>query len=370
VRYLLHLESAQGKWKNTRKAEEYPMTIGLPMGLAMASGLNTYLPLLLLSLIARFGNVVHVSPRFQWLVSDQTIVVLSILVLCEILADKFPGLDHVWDFIHTLLRPVAGALAAGATVSTDNMFETVLVMLLGGSLASAAHATKATVRLVSTSKSLGAANPILSIIEDLTSLVATLLAVFAPWLMAVIAVLFILTLALIGPPVWRTMRFELGAVVGGLRWCVRKILRTAYPANLQASLREISSGQLERLRAQLESGEEVMGALAGWRRRGWGPRRTYLLITSRRVILAELGLLGRIRTQAIEYSDVQFVRERGALLTPRLEILTREKEDVLLLLPKTQWVFARMAAILVSDIAGLNQTPPSSPQASIPAIAS
>jgi hypothetical protein len=54
----------------------------------------------------------------------------SILVLCEVLADKFPGLDHVWDFIHTLLRPVAGALAAGATVSTDNILESALAMLM------------------------------------------------------------------------------------------------------------------------------------------------------------------------------------------------------------------------------------------------
>src|SRR3990172_5165609 len=113
------------------------MSIGLPMGLAMASGLNTYLPLFALALFARFGNVVQISPKFHWLISDQTIVVLAILVLTEVLADKFPGLDHVWDFIHTLLRPVAGALAAGAVVTTDNAFELALVMLTGGSLATA-----------------------------------------------------------------------------------------------------------------------------------------------------------------------------------------------------------------------------------------
>ena len=341
------------------------MSIGLPMGLAMASGLNTYLPLLLLSLLARFGNVAHVSSKFQWLVSDQTIIVLSILVVCEVLADKFPGLDHVWDFIHTLLRPVAGALAAGATVSTDNILETALAMLLGGSLATAAHAAKASVRLVSTSKTMGAANPILSIIEDITSLVATLLAVYAPWLMAVIAALFVVTILLLGPPLWRTMRFNLGAVAGGLKWCGRKILATAAPSDLQASLLEISPGELRRLRALLEKGEEVLGGLNGWRRRGWGPRRNYLLITSRRLLLAERRFPGRIKTQPIAYSDLQLIRARGAMLIPRMEILTREKEDVVLLLPKTQAAFAQMAAILVSDIAGLGQESAEKPQTNL-----
>ena len=341
------------------------MSIGLPMGLAMASGLNTYLPLLLLSLLARFGNVAHVSSKFQWLVSDQTIIVLSILVVCEVLADKFPGLDHVWDFIHTLLRPVAGALAAGATVSTDNILETALVMLLGGSLATAAHTAKATVRIASTTKSLGFANPILSIVEDITSLVATLVAVYAPWLMAVIGVLFIVTILLLGPPLWRTLRFNLGTLGGGLRWCARKILGAPSPQDLSTSVLEIAPRQLRRLRASLANGEELLGALQGWRRTGWGPRRTWLLITSLQMVLADRRFPGRIRTQVIPYSDAQVIRERASILVSRLEILTRQKQDVILLLPKTQAVFAKLAARKISELSGLGQEQSASPSAKL-----
>ncbi|MBI4164645.1 MAG: DUF4126 domain-containing protein [Acidobacteria bacterium] len=338
------------------------MTMGLPMGLAMASGLNTYLPLLLLSLFARFGNVVHLSPRFQWLISDQTIIVLSILVLCEVLADKFPGMDHVWDFIHTLLRPVAGALAAGATVSTDNIFEMALVMLLGGSLATAAHTAKATVRLASSTKTLGVANPILSIVEDVTSLVASLFAVYAPWLMAIIAVLFVITTLLLGPPLWRTLRFNLGALAGGLRWCGRKIIGSASPRDLEASVLEIAPGRLGRLRQLLENGEELLGALEGWRRTGWGPRRNSLLITSRQLILVERRFPGRIRTQTLPYSDVQLVRERGSMLVSRLEILSRQKQDVLLIVPKTQAESAGLAAHKISELSGLGQERSATPR--------
>lgn len=335
------------------------------MGLAMASGLNTYLPLFALALFARYGNVVEVSPKFQWLTSDQTIMVLAILVLVEVLADKFPGLDHVWDFIHTLLRPVAGALAAGATVTTDNIFETAVVMVTGGSLAAAAHAAKASVRLVSTSESMGVANPILSIVEDLTSLVATLVSVFFPWLMAIIAVLFVLTVALLGPPLFRTMRFNMGVMGGALKSGMRRLLGAPSPRDLRESLTEISPGRLRRLRGLINDGEELEGALEGWRRTGWGPRRAWLLITPRRIVMAERRFLGRMKTQAIPNSELVLVKERTSLLLARLEYVTRQTQHVTLLLPKTQSANAALAARRVSELAGLGQERPLSPPAKL-----
>ena len=122
------------------------MSFGLPMGLALTSGVNTYLPLFTLALLARFSQAVHVSPRFQWLLSDPALAILGILAVCEILAQKFPGLDNVWDLVHTLLRPVAGALVAGATLFDDQKFEMMSVMLIGAALATAAHSAKAGVR--------------------------------------------------------------------------------------------------------------------------------------------------------------------------------------------------------------------------------
>ncbi len=341
------------------------MSMGLPMGLAMASGLNTYLPLFALALFARYGNVVEISPKFQWLTSDQTIVVLAILVLVEVLADKFPGLDHVWDFIHTLLRPVAGALAAGATVTTDNIFEMAVVMLTGGSLAAAAHAAKASVRLVSTSKSMGVANPILSIVEDITSLVATLVSVFFPWLMAIIAVLFIATVALLGPPLFRTLRFNMGVLGGALKAAARRLLREPAPRELSESLVDISPGRISRLRGLLKDGEELEGALEGWRRTGWAPRRAWLLITPRHIVLAERRFLGRLKTRTIPYSELVLVKERTSLLLARLESVTRENQNVTLLLPKTQSAFAALATRRISELAGLSPQPGASQPAKL-----
>src|SRR5260370_25160029 len=109
------------------------MINGLPLGLALATGVNTYLPLFILALFARLNSAeVHLSPPFQFLTSDAALIVLGSLAACEILAQKFPGLDNVWDFAHTLLRPVAGAGASGAAGHTDPILGMAVAMLVGG----------------------------------------------------------------------------------------------------------------------------------------------------------------------------------------------------------------------------------------------
>jgi len=165
------------------------MISGLPWGLALSSGVNTYLPLFLLALFCRFGKVIHLSPRFAWLASDQAIFILGALALGEILAQKFPVLDNIWDFLHTLLRPIAGAVATGATLNTNNALEIALAMVMGGTLAAAAHSTKSGLRLMSTSKSYGTANFAISLGEDAGVLTTTLLSVYAPWVMLAIVIM-------------------------------------------------------------------------------------------------------------------------------------------------------------------------------------
>lgn len=336
------------------------MSLGLPMGLALASGMNTYLPLFALALFARFGNVVQVSPRFQWLISDQAIVILAILAACEILADKFPGLDNVWDFIHTLLRPVAGALAAGAVLSTDQVFELLLVMLTGATLATAAHSAKASVRLVSTTKGFGIANPILSLVEDVAAVFGTLLSIYAPWVMLVLALLFVIALALLGPPLARMLRLNLSMLGGWLRWVGRKITRHSDPKELRASLLEVSPDRLRTLNGELEPGEELLGTLRGWKRSGWGPRQAWLLITPGRLILVEPRILRGPKTQATPHPELALVRSRISPWMARLEFVTRQNQSVAIFLPKSQAAFAALAAEQIRAVAVLG-TPPLRP---------
>lgn len=329
------------------------MSFGLPMGLALASGVNTYLPLFAMTLFARFSGVVHISPHFQWLISDEAIVILGILAACEILAQKFPVVDNAWDFVHTLLRPVAGALAAGATLSVADAPELILTMLTGATLATAAHSAKSSLRLVSTSKSFGVANPFLSLGEDAAVVSGTLLSIYAPWLMLAIVLIFAGLFALIGPRLLRTLWFNLRIVAAWFSWSLSKLVRTPLPSALRESLLDLPPEHLRSLHAHLESGEELLGGLSGWRR-SRGPRRYWLLVTARRLLLIERQVFRKPKVLVVPYGDIVAVRERNLGPFIRLEMLTRQNESLTLHLPKTQATFGAMAAEKIREFSHLS----------------
>jgi hypothetical protein len=192
--------------------------------------------------------------------------------------------------------------------------------------------------------------------------VATLLSVYAPWLMVVIVLLFVAVFALLGPPLLRTLRFNVSALLSWLKWCARKLSRAPAPRELRESLLEMGSDRLRDLGAILETGEELLGVLSGWKRTGWGPRRVWLLITPRRIVLAERRFLRGVKTRTITYPELNLVRERGSLLLARLEYVTRQNQSVTLLLPKTQATFAALGAQRICELAGVSQeTVPATP---------
>ncbi len=339
------------------------MISGLPWGLALSSGVNTYLPLFLLALFARFGHVIHLSPRFAWLTSDQAIVILGVLALLEIAAQKFPVLDNIWDFLHTLLRPIAGAIATGATVNTNNIAEIVIAMLMGGTLAAAAHSTKTGIRLLSTSKSFGAANFALSLGEDAGVVTTTLLSVYAPWVMLAIVIVFVVLFALLGPRVLRNLIFDFeiaGSAVAGLfRWAFER----KRGGDLQESLLEIDADRLAKFRSLLDPGEDLLGAVAGWKRARGGPRRTWLLLTSRRILWIEARFIGQHRAQSVGYDEVAFARHRNLWFASRAELLTQNQENFSLTVKNRHIPIAQQAIQAISQRAGLDLQPPQSPSA-------
>jgi hypothetical protein len=340
------------------------MISGLPWGLALSSGVNTYLPLFLLALFTRFGHVIHLSPRFAWLDSDQAIFILGALALCEILAQKFPVLDNVWDFLHTLLRPIAGAVATGATINTNNAMEIAVAMLMGGTLAAAAHSTKSGLRLMSTSKSFGTTNFAISIGEDAGVLITTLLSVYAPWVMLAVVIIFVALFAFFGPRIMRTLAFDLNIAGSALTGVFRWVFRRKHQVHLKESLLEIASERLEKFTSVLERKEELLGVLPGWKRSAGGPRRTWLLLTSQRLLWIESRLFGKSRAQSLDYREITLARHRNMLLFSRAELLTQRHENLTLTVASSHIQFAGQAVQVISHLAGLDiQAPPPTPQA-------
>ncbi len=160
-------------------------------GLSAASGLNAYIPLLVVALTARFTPWLKLSPPFDVLTNEWVIAVLVILELIEIFVDKIPGLDHVNDVIQTLIRPTAGAILFAANARVISDLHPVVAFILGLIVAFGVHATKATARPFVTAGTVGTGNWLVSIIEDIIAVIVSVLALLAPVLLVVVFVLFV-----------------------------------------------------------------------------------------------------------------------------------------------------------------------------------
>ncbi|CAN5419564.1 hypothetical protein BH10ACT9_BH10ACT9_45510 [soil metagenome] len=84
------------------------------VGLATAAGLNAYIPMLMLGLLARFTDVVALPGGWSWLENGWVLALVGVLLVIEIVADKVPALDSINDTVQTFVRPTAGGIVFGS----------------------------------------------------------------------------------------------------------------------------------------------------------------------------------------------------------------------------------------------------------------
>jgi hypothetical protein len=149
-------------------------------GLSTAAGLNAYIPLLVVALLARLTPLITLSEPYDALSNWWVIGTLAVLLVVEILVDKIPAVDTINDIIHTFIRPAAGAILFAATTNTIGIHP-ILAAILGVILAGGVHAVKAGGRPVVAATTAGLGDPIVSTIEDIISLVTSVLAIIAPY---------------------------------------------------------------------------------------------------------------------------------------------------------------------------------------------
>lgn len=163
-------------------------------GLSASAGLNAYIPLLTLALMAKFTNLIKLSAPWDTLTSWWVIGLLSVLLLVEIFADKIPAVNHINDIIQTFIRPVAGAIAFAASAGVVSNIHPVLAMAAGLLVAGSVHTVKAAaVRPAVTATTGGAGNIPVSILEDILSTITSILAIVIPILIALM-ILTVLTI--------------------------------------------------------------------------------------------------------------------------------------------------------------------------------
>lgn len=158
-------------------------------GLSASAGLNAYIPLLVVGLLSRYTNLIALNQPWDTLSSPWIILLLCFLVIIEMLADKIPAVNHLNDLIQTFVRPVAGAIAFAASANVVTDVSPVLALAAGLLVAGTVHLTKAgVVRPAVTATTGGAGNVPVSIAEDVTSTVLSILAVVLPILIGTLLV--------------------------------------------------------------------------------------------------------------------------------------------------------------------------------------
>ena len=168
-------------------------SLGRTMGFSFAAGLNLYATVAILGLASRYGWVA-LPPQYQ--VFDNSWIIGGALVLyvIEFVADKIPWVDSVWDAVHSVIRPIGGALIAVATLGDQAPATEAVVALLGGALAASTHFSKSGTRVLANASPEPFSNWFLSIAEDLFVVGLGVLALKYP---AAAAIVVIVCLALI-----------------------------------------------------------------------------------------------------------------------------------------------------------------------------
>ncbi len=173
------------------------------LGISFSAGLNVYATVLALGLLDRFG-VLHLPASLHVVSTTTVLVIAALMYAVEFVADKIPWFDTVWDSIHTMIRPVAGALLAyGMVGSVDPQWQ-VIAALAGGSIALTAHTAKASTRAAVNVSPEPFSNWILSFAEDGLSFLLVWLTTTHPIIGITLVAALVLAAALV---VWKLSRF-------------------------------------------------------------------------------------------------------------------------------------------------------------------
>jgi hypothetical protein len=168
--------------------------LGRTVPFAFASGLNLYATVAVLGLCTRF-NLVDVPAAFQPFGHPAVIVGALALYLVEFVADKIPWVDTMWDTVHTVVRPVGGAVVAVTALGAASPGMDALAAALGASVALASHLTKTGTRALANTSPEPVSNWALSVVEDLVAIGLAYFATEHPVLaLAITAFLLVLIL--------------------------------------------------------------------------------------------------------------------------------------------------------------------------------
>ncbi len=162
-------------------------------GLSASAGLNAYIPLLAVSLLARFTDLIELQSPWDTLTSWWVIGLLVVLGTIEFFADKIPAVNHINDIIQTFVRPAAGAIVFAASANVVTEMNPILSLISGLLVAGGVHTVKAAaVRPAISATTGGLGNTPVSILEDIISTIMSILAILLPFLVGILFILLLI----------------------------------------------------------------------------------------------------------------------------------------------------------------------------------
>ena len=179
--------------------------LSLAMGTAWTSGINLYATVAALG-IARQMELIQLPHNLEVLGHPVVIAIASIMYFIEFFADKVPYVDSGWDAIHTFIRVPAGAILAARALGDMNPALELAAMLAGGSIALAAHGTKATARLAINASPEPFSNWAASVTEDVTVLGSIWMIFNHPLIMLILVIAFMALGIWIVPKIFRVAK--------------------------------------------------------------------------------------------------------------------------------------------------------------------
>lgn len=180
-------------------------TLALTMGASWASGINLYAALLVLGIGGATGNIT-LPPDLVVLSDPMIIGAAGLMYFVNFFVDKTPGVDTAWDTVHTFIRIPAGAmLAAGAVGDVTPALE-ITAGIMGGTLATASHVTKAGTRALINTSPEPFSNWTASVTEDVLVFAGLWTALNHPLTFLSLLLVFILLTIWLLPKIWRVLK--------------------------------------------------------------------------------------------------------------------------------------------------------------------
>lgn len=182
-------------------------TSSIAVGLAFLSGINAYLPLLIVGILAQFHLLpgFQLNPEYAFLANPITLIVLAALAILNFIVDKIPGGSALWNTVHTFLRPIAGALVAGA-VGMDH--RALPLVILGAVMAMLSHTTKMGIRTSASVVTGGSATPVLGLGEDVAVGIGLILVFVAPLVVLFLLSIFLVLFLMFAPSFFSAIQYQ------------------------------------------------------------------------------------------------------------------------------------------------------------------